>query len=63
VLRGAGGSVLAPGREAESSPLRYNKEDLANPYFLAVTSPEIGWQTAWRAAIKSSTPPGGPTTH
>lgn len=45
VLRAAGGHVL----DAAETPLRYNKEDLANPDFLALgaASPQT-WRRAWR---------------
>ncbi|MDA8016188.1 MAG: 3'(2'),5'-bisphosphate nucleotidase CysQ [Thermoanaerobaculia bacterium] len=53
VLRGAGGQIVAPSTEAEGSqPLRYNKEDLANPFFLATASPEIPWGEAWKEAMR-----------
>lgn len=55
VLRGAGGAVWSPGDGVgDPAPLRYNKQDLANPFFLATASGEIGWRDAWAAAATAT---------
>lgn len=40
VLVAAGGAIYGP----DGGPLRYNKEDILNPDFLAVGDPDHGWQ-------------------
>jgi len=42
VLRAAGGQVLA----LDGAPLRYNKEDLLNPFFVALGARAVPWQSA-----------------
>lgn len=55
VLRGAGGLVVEPGADASDPRLiRFNKEDLANPFFLAASSGEIDWRGAWASALAPS---------
>lgn len=46
ILRAAGGQVLT----LEGAPLRYNKEDLRSPFFVALGTRAVPWQEAWRAA-------------
>lgn len=45
VLRAAGGQVI----DFNGQPLRYNKENLRNPNFVALGPLSFPWQEAWRA--------------
>ncbi len=45
VLRAAGGHVI----DFDGQPLRYNKEQLQNPNFVALGPSSFPWQEAWRA--------------
>ncbi len=44
VLRAAGGQVLT----LDGAPLRYNRENLLNPYFVALGARPVPWQEAWQ---------------
>ncbi len=45
VVTAAGGRVL----DFEGRPLRYNKEDLHNPYFIVLGERSVPWRAAWAA--------------
>lgn len=47
ILRAAGGQVLT----LDGAPLRYNREDLLNPFFVALGSREVPWQEAWQTTF------------
>lgn len=51
VLRAAGGQVLT----LDGAPLRYNREDLLNPFFVALGAREVPWQEAWQSSSRSET--------
>ena len=46
VVTAAGGRVL----NFDGQPLRYNKEDLLNPYFIVLGERSVPWRAAWTAA-------------
>ena len=46
IVRAAGGQVL----RLDGAALRYNKEDLLNPFFVAVGARAVPWQEAWQAS-------------
>lgn len=48
ILRAAGGQVLT----LEGAPLRYNKEDLLSPFFVALGSRAVPWQDAWQSTLR-----------
>jgi 3'(2'), 5'-bisphosphate nucleotidase len=47
IVRAAGGQVLG----LDGAPLRYNKEDLLNPSFVALGARAVPWQEAWQRSI------------
>lgn len=52
ILRAAGGQVLT----LEGAPLRYNKEDLRSPFFVALGARAVPWQAAWRSTLRQDPP-------
>ena len=48
VVAAAGGRVL----DFDGNPLRYNKEDLHNPYFIVLGERSVPWRAAWAATQK-----------
>ncbi len=46
VVTAAGGRVL----DFDAQPLRYNKEDLHNPYFIVLAERPVPWRAAWSAS-------------
>ncbi len=52
VVTAAGGRVL----DFDGHPLRYNKEDLHNPYFIVLGERSVPWRAAWAAAQAVSDP-------
>ena len=57
VVNAAGGRV----HDFDGDPLRYNKEDLHNPYFIVLGERSVPWRAAWAAAGQSESGRGEST--
>ncbi len=58
VVAAAGGRVL----DFDGDPLRYNKENLLNPYFIVLGESSVPWRQAWAGAARQSESDRSPKT-